>query len=186
MAKSPKKPASGNRRGRKRTAAAAEAQRTTAPGRKAASPRSPSKNRGRETTQQAESWAANVGSLVVSEVGRQILAEMLDAAARALRENRAVAREVQAAGEAIIDRGAETASTVVQVGAEVASGTVEAGTEVASAAATMARTAAEALATVATNAALNMFSVASGSEGRETKRRPRGAGKRRTSRREGR
>jgi hypothetical protein len=140
----------------------------------------------RGTAQQAESWAANVGSLVVSEVGRQILAEMLDAAASALRQNRAVGREVQKAGQAMIDRGAETASTAVQVGGEIAAGAVEAGSEVAGAATTMARTAAEALAAVATSAALNMFPGGTGAKKRTTKGRPRGTGKGRASRQEGR
>ena len=122
-----------------------------------ASKRTPAKARAGRRQPQTESWAASVGTLISSQLGRDILADVLTAAARVLRENREVAYEAQQAGRAMIDRGADVASTTAQVGTEVAAGAVNAGAQVTSAAVDVAQAAAGSLAEMATNAVLNMI-----------------------------
>jgi hypothetical protein len=127
---------------------------------------------------QSENWAASVGTLLTSDLSREILAEVLNAAAGVLRQNRRASQQVQDTGRAMLDRSTESASTAVQVGTEVAAGAVDAGTEISVAAAEMAQTAAGALAAMATNAMLNMLPGAStGAEKQQNRGRRRGAGK---------
>jgi hypothetical protein len=51
----------------------------------------------------AENWAASVGSLLGTQLGREILADVLDAAAAVLRRNRELAQSVAASGEAALE-----------------------------------------------------------------------------------
>jgi hypothetical protein len=99
----------------------------------------------------------SMGSLVTSQLGREIVADVLDAAAAVLRQQRQMGQQAQDAGRAMLDTGSRSASTAVLVGTEVASGTVCASTEIAAAAANLAQTAAGAMAAAATNAVLNMI-----------------------------
>jgi hypothetical protein len=131
---------------------------------------------GRKTKAPSETWAASAGMLLTSDLSREILAEVLNAAAAVLRQDRQAGQQVQDTGRAMPDRSTETASTAVQVGTEVAAGAVEAGTEISVAAAEMAQTAAGALAAMATNAMFNMLPGANAEK--ERNRGPRrGAGK---------
>src|SRR5215212_2746964 len=74
-----------------------------------ASQRTPAKAQGRRRQPQAESWAASVGSLINSQLGREILADVLNAAAGVLRQNRQMGQQAQEAGRAVIDRGTDAA-----------------------------------------------------------------------------
>jgi hypothetical protein len=114
-----------------------------------------------------------VGSLLTSQLSREILADVLNAAANVLRQNRMMSQPAPEVGRAV-DRGTELASTAVQVGTEAASGAVDTGVEITAAAVDIAQRAAGTLATIATNAALNMLPGAgTGDEGQEDKRRRR-------------
>jgi hypothetical protein len=124
---------------------------------RAASKRTQTRAQPRRRQPQPESWAAGVGSLLTSELGREILADMLNAAAGALRQHRGTGQQAQEAGQGMVDRGTDVATTAVQVGSEAASGAVDTGAEITAAAVDMAQTAAGALATVATSAVLNML-----------------------------
>ena len=147
---------------------------------RSASKRTARKPQGRTTKAPSETWAASVGTLLTSDLSREILAEVLNAAAGVLRQNRRAGQQVQDTGRAMLDRSTESASTAVQVGTEVAAGAVDAGTEISVAAAEMAQTAAGALAAMATNAMLNMLPGAStGAEKEQNRGRRRGAGKKR-------
>ena len=139
------------------------------------SERTARKPQGRTRGAPSENWAASVGTLLTSDLSREILAEVLNAAAGVLRQNRRVGQRVQDTGRAMLDRSTESASTAVQVGTEVAAGAVDAGTEISVAAAEMAQTAAGALAAMATNAMLNMLPGAgSGAEREQNRGRRRG------------
>ncbi|HEX2136262.1 MAG TPA: hypothetical protein VHG30_10210 [Microvirga sp.] len=112
--------------------------------------------------------AAGVGALLGTQYGREVLAEVLNAAAAVLRRSR---EQVQEAGQAMLDRSTDLASSAVNVGTEVASGAVEAGAEITAAAVDMAQTAAGTLANVSTAAVLNMLPGA-GDAGEEDQERP--------------
>jgi hypothetical protein len=118
-----------------------------------------------------------VGSLLTSELGREILADMLNAAAGVLRQNRGTGQQAHEAGRAMVEGGTDVATTAMQVGTEAASGAVDTGAEITAAAVDMAQTAAETLATVATSAVLNMLPGAGTSDGE----RQEGRGRRRSS-----
>ena len=144
---------------------------------RSASKRTARKPQGRTTKAPSENWAASVGTLLTSDLSREILAEVLNAAAGVLRQNRRAGQQVQDTGRAMLDRSTESASTAVRVGTEVAAGAVDAGTEISVAAAEMAQTAAGALAAMATNAMLNMLPGASTDAEKEQHRgRRRGSG----------
>jgi hypothetical protein len=116
-----------------------------------------------------------VDSLLSSELGREILADMLNAAAGVLRQHRGTGQQTQEAGQAIVDRGTALATTAVQVGREAASGAVDAGVEITAAAVDIVQTAAGTLSTVTTGAVLNMLPGAStgDDEGQKVRRRRR-------------
>ena len=116
-----------------------------------------------------------MGSLLTSELGREIMADMLNAAAGVLRQNRGPGQQAQEARRAIVEGGTDVATTAMQVGTEAASGAVDTGAEITAAAVDMAQTAAGALATVATSAVLNMLPGGSTNEdeGRKGRRRRR-------------
>jgi hypothetical protein len=103
--------------------------------------RTPATSRGRKGQPQNENWVAGISSLMTSQLGREILADVLDAAAGVLRQNRQIGQEVEVAGRAMIDTGADAASTAVQIGTEVASGAAQAGGEIAAAATEIAQAA---------------------------------------------
>lgn len=98
-----------------------------------------------------------MGSLLTSELGRAILADVLNATADALRQNRDMSRQTQEAGQAMIVRGTDLASTAMQVSTQTASGAVDTSAEITAAAVDVTQTAAGTLASVATNAVLNML-----------------------------
>ena len=179
-ARASKAPASKGAASRKRSTpdkGAASKQRSTA---KPTGARAP----GRRSQARSESWASSMSTLLSSDLSREIVSEMLEAAAGVLRQNREVGRQVQATGQTMLERSTGSAANAVQVGTEVASGAVDAGTEIAAAAANMAQTAAGALAAMATNAILNMMPGASAAldKDRTGRRRQRGAGKRKSGR----
>ena len=148
---------------------------------RAASKRTQIRAQPRRGQPQAESWAAGVGSVLTSELGREILADMLNAAAGVLRQNRGTGQQAQEAGRGMIEGGTDLASTAVQVGTEAASGAVDAGAEITAAAVDMAQTAAGTLATVAASAMLNMLPGGGTSDDEDQKgRRRRRASKSRT------
>lgn len=134
----------------------AEARKGSASKARAASKRTQVRAQPRKGQPKAESWAASVGSLVTSQLGREILADVLNAAADVLRQHRAAGQQAQEV-RAIVGRGPDLASTAVQVGTEAASGAVDAGAEITAAAVDIAQTAAGTLATVARSAVLNML-----------------------------
>ncbi len=104
---------------------------------------------------QAASWASSVGSLLNSQLGREILADVLDAASAVLRRDRR-GQQVERTVNAVADAGSDIASTAVDVSTDIASGAVEAGATIASAVTDMAETAAGTLASMATGAVLDM------------------------------
>jgi len=115
-----------------------------------------------------------VGSLLTSDLGRAILADVLHAAADVLRRNREIGQQRREAGQAMIERGAELTSTAMQVGTEAASGAVGTGADITAAAVDIAQKAAGALSSVATNAVLNMIPRAgTGDETRKGSRKCR-------------
>jgi hypothetical protein len=120
-----------------------------------------------------------VGSLLTSQLGREILADVLNAAAGVLRQTREINEQGQETGQAMIARGTDLASTAVEVGTKAASGAVDTGAEITAAAVDIAQTAAGTLATVATNAVLNMLP---GAGSRDDDARGRGGGKGRSER----
>ena len=167
MARSPKSPPSKARRGGKgqaagggsktRASSAAASKKATAKKGASAKNRSASKRAPARAQPQAASWGASVESLLTSELGREILADVLNATAGVLRQNREMGRQAEVAGRAMIDRGTDLASTAVNVGTEVASGAVDTSADITAAAVDIAQTAAGTLAAVATNAVLNML-----------------------------
>ena len=106
---------------------------------------------------QAASWASSVGSLLNSQLGREILADVLDAASAVLRRDR-TGQQVERTMNTVADAGSDIASTAVDVSTDIASGAVETGATIASAVTDMAETAAGTLAAMATGAALDMVS----------------------------
>ena len=144
----------------------ASAKGGAAPKTRSVSKRATSGSLVRNAQPQAVTLAAGVGALLGTQFGREILAEVLNAAAGVLRRSR---EQVQEAGQAMLGRSTDLASTAVNVGTEVASGAVEAGAEITAAAVDIAQTAAGTLAAVSTNAVLNMIpgAGAGGEEGQE-------------------
>jgi hypothetical protein len=192
MARSPRSTSSKAPTGRKARAGGAASTKTRAsagtaskknagPGKgparqpRAASKRTQTRARPGRGQPQAGNWAAGVSSLLTSELGREILADMLNAAAGILRQHRGTDQQAQEAGQGMADRGTDLASTAVQVGTEAASGAVDAGAEITAAAVDIAQTAAGTLATVATGAVLNMLPSGStaDNEGQKGRRRRR-------------
>src|SRR5215212_9093218 len=90
MAKSTKSTPSKTRAGGK-AKPRAPAKKGGTPQRRGAQARAASKKSARRQSPQTESWASSVGSLLTSQPGREILAEVLDAAAGVLRRNREIA-----------------------------------------------------------------------------------------------
>jgi hypothetical protein len=97
----------------------------------------------------SENWAASVGSLLGTQLGREILADVLDAAAGVLRRNRELAQSVAATGEAALESGREMTNAAFTASTNVAG-------DVASAARDMAQTAAGALAGLTSEAMRTM------------------------------
>jgi hypothetical protein len=159
MAKSTKSTSS-NTRGSKKTAGRSAARKGAAKKRGAGSgTRTQAKSaRGQSSTKRsagqrakpaAENWAASVGSLLGTQLGREILADVLDAAAGVLRRNRELAQSVADSGEAALESGREMATAAFTASTNVAG-------DVASAARDMAQTAAGALADLTTEAMRTM------------------------------
>lgn len=169
MAKSTKSTPSKARAGGKskqRTSAKKSAPRKS----RGAQARTASKRAARKQTPQAETWAASIGSLLSSQPGREILADVLDAAAGVLRRNREITQQVVASGEAALESGRDLATAAFRASTSAAD-------EMTSAARGMAETAAERLAELAGDTVrtiLPQSSSASDAGGPETK----GGGKR--------
>jgi hypothetical protein len=109
----------------------------------------------------AEGMLAAFSTLATSAVGREIIADVLESAAAALRKARG---NVQEGIESGVETATETAGAAVSVASEVASGTVG-----------LAQTAAGVLAEVATDAARSMLVGPSDDEGGNGRRRGRSA-----------
>jgi hypothetical protein len=196
MARSPKATSSRAREqtaGRKKRVATARTSASATP-KKAAGPRKGPAAKKQSTSKRtsaqapsrraqppAASWATGLGSLLISQPGREILAEVLNAAAGVLRQSRETGQQVQQPGQAMIDRSTDLASTAVQVSSEVASGAVDTGIEITAAAVDMVQTAAGTLATVSTNAVLDVLPGRGTGENEEQPRRDGpGSGRSRT------
>jgi hypothetical protein len=169
MARSPRTTASKARAGskaRRNTApkAAAPSKKATAkraPAKKASSKRTGSKAQAKRPQAQAENWAGSVGSLLTSQVGREVLAEVLEAAVSVLRRVRDTGQQIANTGGAAVDAGSSTVSSAVDVTTDVASGAIETGTEIASATADMMQTAVGTLANIATSGVRSLLPEAS-------------------------
>jgi hypothetical protein len=109
----------------------------------------------------AENLLAAFSTLAGSALGREIIADVLESAATALRKDRGNIRQEIESG---VERATEAAGSTVDVATEVASGTMG-----------LAQTAAGVLAEVATDTARSMLGVSSDEdEGGRSKRRGRG------------
>ena len=104
----------------------------------------------------SENWLGAASTLVASAVGREILAEVLEAAVSALRRSRGNIGEAARAGA---EQASHTAGAAVDVATEVATGTM-----------TLAQTAAGVLAEVATDAARTMLPGSSADDDEEPAR----------------
>ena len=119
-----------------------------------------------------------------SSLGREILADVLDAASEVLRRDRG-GRQVAQAVNTAAEAGADAAATAGDVGTEVASGAMDAGARITSSMADMAETAVGSLAAMATGAVLDMLPGRSSDED-EPERKKRGRrGKRQAGDEEG-
>ena len=87
-----------------------------------------------------------MGSLLTSEPGREILTDMVHAAAGLHGQFRRTGQEAQEVSRAMVHRGTDVASTAVQVGTEAASGAVDTDAEITAAAIDVAQMAARTLA----------------------------------------
>ncbi len=119
--------------------------------------RGPSRRRANSEAS-SQSWGSLLTTLVTSPLGRAIMADVLIAAADALRKDRPNLQQT-------VEEGTQQ---VMKVGGAA----IDAGSDVASAAVTLAQSAAGALAEVVTDAARDMLpgSTAEGSKGRSAKR----------------
>jgi hypothetical protein len=124
-------------------------------GSNAAAKRSASRGQGRRQQPQAETWTSSIGTLLNSQLGREILADALDAASAVLRRDRS-GQQVTSAVNAVADAGGNVASTAVDVSTDVASSALDAGAKMASAVSDIAETAVGSLAAIATGAVLDM------------------------------
>jgi hypothetical protein len=115
-----------------------------------------------------------MGALLTSQVGRQVLAEVLEAASAVLRRVRDTGQQVTGAGKAAMDTGSDTASKAVDVSTEALSGAIETSGEIASAAAGMVQAAAGSLATIASSAVDNLMPESAASRGTDAKPKRRG------------
>jgi hypothetical protein len=68
------------------------------------------RGRPRKSSPQSQSWFPAFGTLITSPLGREILADVLEAAAAVLRKQREVAKQVADAGEAAVKTTGEVAS----------------------------------------------------------------------------
>src|SRR5215211_4346305 len=93
--------------------ASKQAANSAAARQQSASKRTARKPQGRTRVPQPENWAASVGTLLTSDLSREILAEVLNAAAGVLRQNRQVGQQVQNVGQAMLGSSAESASSAV-------------------------------------------------------------------------
>lgn len=98
-------------------AAAASKSRSPTKAREASKKRTPSKSKARQQPAKSQNWGSAISSLVTSSLGREILADVLEAAAAALKRERP---GLQAAGAEQIARAGEAATNI---GTEIASGT---------------------------------------------------------------
>ncbi len=126
-------------------------------GSKAPARRAASKTSRRKRHSQSEGWASSIGSLGGSDLGREILADVLEAATAVLRKSRQAGEDAASTMRATADAGVEYATDAVEAGADVASGAMDAGERITGAAVDMAEAAAGALATMATGAMLNLL-----------------------------
>jgi hypothetical protein len=110
------KPQSGAR-AQKRSAAKDTAAKAATPTRKGAQKRTASKPERRRPSEQSQGWGSAVASLVTSALGRAILADVLEAAAAALKKERP---EFERAG---VDQIASPGEAATSVGSEMMSGT---------------------------------------------------------------
>lgn len=111
MAKSTKSTSSKARGGRKAQERAGS-KKTAAQPRRGGQARAGAKKSARRQTAQTESWANSVSSLLSTQAGREILADVFDAAAGVLRRNREIAQQVVASGGAALQAGTNAAGDV--------------------------------------------------------------------------
>ncbi|HEX2134692.1 MAG TPA: hypothetical protein VHG30_02140 [Microvirga sp.] len=123
MARSTKSTSSKARGGRKAQERPA-AKKAAAPQRRGGQARAGAKKTARRQTAQNESWANSVSSLLHTQAGREILADVLDAAAGVLRRNREIAQQVVASGGAALEAGTNAAQSAASSLADLAGETV--------------------------------------------------------------
>jgi len=109
-----------------------------------------SKSESRVSSATDQNWSGMVQALVTSNMGREVLADVLEAAAGALRKTRA---DVQDAMEAGVSAASAAGDSAVNVGAEMATGTVA-----------LVQTATEALADIVTGTAQTLIPTLAGAE----------------------
>jgi hypothetical protein len=171
MAQAPRKPAKARASGKaskgspskSRGSAKAPAQsKSRAPTKQRAAPkRMPSsKSESRVSSATDQNWSGMIQALVTSTMGREVLADVLEAAAGALRKARADVQDAMAAGATAASAAGDTA---VNVGTEMATGTVA-----------LVQTATEALADIVTGTAQTMLPALAGSETATPRRGGRG------------
>jgi hypothetical protein len=169
MAKSTKSTPSKTRAGAK-TKPRVSAKKEGAPQRRGARARAASKKSAPKQVSRTEGWASSVGSLLTSQPGREILADVLDAAAGVLRRNREVAQQVVASGEAAVESGRELATAAFRAGTTAAD-------EVAAATRGVAETAAGALAELAGEALRTLMPESTSRTGGSKRGTRKGSGK---------
>jgi len=126
--------------------------------------------------QDNEGWVHSIGSLLDSQAGRAILADVLDAAAGALRRNSEAAQQMIASGEAAIDSGRELAGSAVRAGTTAAEGAASAARE-------LAETAIERLADLVGGAARSLLPEPEQRSGSRASGRRKAGGKTKAARR---
>jgi hypothetical protein len=152
MARVPRKAAKAAKKGSSKKSAARKAPAKARQTNKAAAPRkqrntsskTAARKGGNRTGSTGQNWSGAIEALVNSSMGRGVLADVLEAAAGALRKARKD-----------VDEAVEASATAVSAAGDTA---VSVGTEVASGAAALVQTATEAMADIVTTTAENFLS----------------------------
>lgn len=142
MARTTKTTASGTRASKKAEGGATSKKQAAPAARSTQKTRAPSRRRA-SSEPSSQSWIGLLSDLITSPLGREILADVLIAAAAALKKDRPT---VQQAFEDGVQKAAQAGATAVGAGSDVASAT-----------ATLAQSAAGALAEVVTDAARDIL-----------------------------
>jgi hypothetical protein len=108
---------------------------------------------------------------MTSQAGREVLAEVLEAAAGVLKRARDTGNQIADAGSAAMDTGSNVVSRAVGMTTDAAAGAIETSGEIAAAATEMVQTAVGTLANMATGGARELSRETSGEEEGKGRRR---------------